>query len=114
MLVYTQAYTQQDCESTMAFNTPGGTNYCRMSFSDGTVVVWRISTNDGQIAELVMNETSYQLSNSENLLIIQPQQGAIEVKQHQRDLTDISLNNAGVEDWLKAEPLTAPIIFPEE
>jgi len=112
-MVYDGAYQKEDCESSMELKGTTAINQCRIVFNDGTIVVWRIVTDDGKSAELIINETSYRIPEAGNLVVIHPENGVIQVQQQQRELTTISFTEKSIDAWLKADPLIAPIVFPK-
>ena len=113
LMVYDGAYQKEDCESSMELKGTTAINQCRIVFNDGTIVVWRIVTDDGKSAELIINETSYRIPEAGNLVVIHPENGVIQVQQRQRELTTISFTEKSIDAWLKADPLIAPIVFPK-
>ncbi|GAA5528307.1 hypothetical protein [Herpetosiphon gulosus] len=113
LIVYDGIYEKEDCESSMEINSSKAINRCRIVFDDGTIVVWQITALDNQPIELIINETNYPLPEADNLVIIHTQNGAIQVEQQQRKLGEINFTAKAIDAWIKADPLTAPIVFPE-
>ncbi|MCA0350963.1 MAG: hypothetical protein LCH85_03110 [Chloroflexi bacterium] len=114
LMVYNGAYEKENCASSTELKSTKAINQCRIVFDDGTLVTWQITALDNQPTELIINETNYPLPETGNLVIIHAQNGNIQVQQQQRELGEIDFSAKALDAWLKAEPLTAPIVFPEK
>lgn len=113
LIVYDGIYEKEDCETSMEINSSKAFNRCRIVFDDGTIVGWQIKAIDNQPIELMINETNYPLPEAGNLVIIHAQNGVIRVEQQQRELGEINFSAKALDAWIKADPLIAPIVFPE-